>query len=124
MHVEDPCETDSLLSEGCDNPYNERPVDAPPTDFTGERFLGRTFRLACFLEEDEARAGRDGRWEREGRRGGRCEREVVFVLVGRGKDGQKTRTTFVEAAWLLLKPSLLKPLTQKNNREVTKKQAP
>jgi hypothetical protein len=53
VYVEDPYETDSLLSEGCENPYDERPVGAPPTDPTGERLLGRTFRLACFLEEAE-----------------------------------------------------------------------
>ena len=53
MHVEGPCETESLLSEGCDNPYDERPVGAPQTDPTGERLLGRNFRLACFLEEAE-----------------------------------------------------------------------
>ena len=28
-------------------------MGAPPTDPTGERLLGRTFRLACFLEEAE-----------------------------------------------------------------------
>ena len=53
VYVEGPYETDSLLSEGCENPYDERPVGAPPTDPTGERLLGRTFRLACFLEEAE-----------------------------------------------------------------------
>jgi hypothetical protein len=53
VYVEDPHETDSLLSEGFENPYDERPVGAPPTNPTGERLLGRTFRLVCFLEEAE-----------------------------------------------------------------------
>jgi hypothetical protein len=53
VYVEGPYETDSLLSEGRDNPYDERPVGAPPTELTGERLLGRTFRFACFLEEAE-----------------------------------------------------------------------
>jgi hypothetical protein len=38
MYVEGPYETDSLLSEGCGNPYDERPVGAPPTDPQGKGF--------------------------------------------------------------------------------------